>query len=214
MRAVLNNTAPNPTPLQIVDGEAVHEVDDSQLVRSHLDGDQRAFGTLVDRYQTRLVNFVNRMIRDYERSEDLVQETFIRVHRHVQRFDQTRKFSTWVYTIASNLAKNELRDRRRNPLLLFQAITQHWKADHRALQFEDSGNRPDDLYHKRFLKEAVEECVGRLSLYHRTVFVLRELEGKSYGEIADILGCSLGTVKSRLNRARAKFARSIAPLLA
>src|SRR3989475_977388 len=73
--------------------------------------------------------------------------------------------------------------------------------------------RPDDLYRKRYLKEAVDQCVGQLPAHHRVVFVLRELEGKSYAEIADITGCNLGTVKSRLNRARNSFAQLIEPLL-
>jgi RNA polymerase sigma factor (sigma-70 family) len=74
----------------------------------------------VDRYQGRLLNFVYRTTGDRERAEDLVQETFIRIYRHLHRFDQSKKFSTWAYTIASNLAKNELRNRSRNPLVLFQ----------------------------------------------------------------------------------------------
>src|SRR5437867_1899008 len=76
-----------------------------------------------------------------------------------------------------------------------------------------STGRPDDLDRKRFLKEAVDQCVDQLPTHHRAVFVLRELEGKSYAEIADITGCNLGTVKSRLNRARNSFAQLIGPLL-
>ena len=91
------------------------ELDDGHFAERHLAGDPRAFGTLVDRYQTRLLNFVNRTIADRERAEDLVQEVFIRVFRHLHRFDRTRKFSTWIYTIASNLAKNELRSRSHTP---------------------------------------------------------------------------------------------------
>jgi len=191
----------------------LHELDDAQLVARHLDGDPQAFGALVDRYQTRLLNFINRTIGDRERAEDLVQEVFIRVFRHVHRFDQTKKFSTWIYTIASNLAKNELRNRSRNPLVLFQAIRKHWEGDQRPVQFEDRSARPDDMYRKRYLKELVERCVALLPVHHRAVFVLRELEGKSYAEIADITGCNLGTVKSRLNRARSSFAQMIGPLL-
>src|SRR2546430_2602616 len=142
--------------------QALHELDDGRLVLEHLSGDHQAFGTLVDRYQTRLLNFINRTIGDRERAEDLVQEVFIRVFRHLHRFDQTKKFSTWIYTIASNLAKNELRNRSRNPLVLFQTIKKHWEADHRPLQFEDTTARPDDLYRKRYLKEAVDQCVGQL----------------------------------------------------
>ncbi|MGD0483957.1 MAG: sigma-70 family RNA polymerase sigma factor [Gemmatimonadales bacterium] len=183
------------------------------MVQACLDGDSRAFTELVLRYQTRLLNFVYRSIGDRERAEDLVQEAFIRVHRHLHRFDQAKKFSTWIYTIASNLAKNELRNRSRNPLVLFQAIRRNWEPDHRPLQFEDTQSRPDDLFRKRHLRELVEATVSQLPEHHREVFVLRELEGKSYEEIAEITGCNLGTVKSRLNRARNSFATIIEPHL-
>jgi len=215
MRATLKRTTPTPAvdSQRALQREVLHELDDGQVVMRHLAGESQAFGTLVDRYQTRLLNFVNRTIGDRERAEDLVQEVFIRVFRHLHRFDQTKKFSTWIYTIASNLAKNELRNRSRNPLVLFQTIKKNWEADHRPLQFEDTTARPDDLYRKRFLKDAVDQCVQRLPEHHREVFVLRELEGKSYQEIAEITGCNLGTVKSRLNRARNSFAQLIGPIL-
>jgi RNA polymerase sigma-70 factor (ECF subfamily) len=215
----MQTTIKSPTPAHPVESpralerETLHELEDGQVVMRHLAGDPQAFGTLVDRYQTRLLNFVNRTIGDRERAEDLVQEVFIRVFRHLHRFDQTKKFSTWIYTIASNLAKNELRNRSRNPLVLFQTIKKNWEADHRPLQFEDTTARPDDLYRKRFLKDAVDRCVQRLPEHHREVFLLRELEGKSYQEIAEITGCNLGTVKSRLNRARNSFAQLIGPIL-
>jgi RNA polymerase sigma-70 factor (ECF subfamily) len=186
---------------------------DSEVVAAHLAGGSLAFDQLVGRYQRRLLNFVYRTIGDRERGEDLVQEVFIRVHRHLHRFDQTKKFSTWIYTIASNLAKNELRNRSRNPLVLFQTIKKNWEADHRPLQFEDHRNRPDDLYRKRHLRDLVEWSVNQLPQHHRVVFVLRELEGKTYEEIAGITECNLGTVKSRLNRARNRFAQVIEPLL-
>ena len=184
---------------------------DSDVVAAYLAGDRRAFETLVDRYQRRLLNFVYRTIGDRERAEDLVQEVFIRVHRHLHRFDQSKKFSTWIYTIASNLAKNELRNRSRNPLVLFQTIRKDQDGDQRPLQFEDAHSRPDDLFRKRHLRELVGWAVAQLPEHHRIVFVLRELEGKTYEEIAEITDCNLGTVKSRLNRARARFAHIIAP---
>ena len=189
------------------------ELEDAQVVQAFLDGRDRAFDELVSRYQVRLLNFIYRTVGDRERAEDLVQEVFIRIYRHLHRFDQTKKFSTWAYTIASNLAKNELRNRSRNPLVLFQTIKRHWEADHRPLQFEDSSSRPDDLFRKRHLRELVEQSVSQLPEHHRVVFVLRELEGKTYEEIAEITGCNLGTVKSRLNRARNNFATIIAPHL-
>ena len=161
MRATLKRKTPAIVTARAQQRVALHELEDGRLVLGHLAGDAQAFGALVDRYQTRLLNFINRTIGDRERAEDLVQEVFIRVFRHLHRFDQTKKFSTWIYTIASNLAKNELRNRSRNPLVLFQTIKKHWEADHRPLQFEDTTARPDDLYRKRYLKEAVDQCVGR-----------------------------------------------------
>ncbi len=192
---------------------SLSELDDNQLVAGFLEGDRLAFPELVDRYQNRLLNFIYRTIGDRDRGEDLVQETFIRVYRHLHRFDQTKKFSTWIYTIASNLAKNELRNRSRNPLVLFQTIKKNWEADHRPLQWEDPAHRPDDLFRKRHLRDLVESAVEQLPEHHRVVFVLREMEGKTYEEISEITGVNLGTVKSRLNRARNNFAQIIAPML-
>jgi RNA polymerase sigma-70 factor (ECF subfamily) len=187
--------------------------DDTAVVSAFLSGEQRAFEELVERYQTRLLNFVYRTIGDRDRAEDLVQEVFIRVHRHLHRFDQSKKFSTWIYTIASNLAKNELRNRARNPLVFFQSMRSEADEEERPLQFEDTTSRPDDMYRKRHLRQLVEDSVAALPEHHRQVFVLRELEGKSYEEIADITACNLGTVKSRLNRARNAFAEIIEPFV-
>jgi RNA polymerase sigma-70 factor (ECF subfamily) len=188
-------------------------LDDNQLVTSYLDGAALAFDVLVERYQARLLNFVYRTVGDRERAEDLVQEVFIRVYRHLARFDQSKKFSTWIYTIASNLAKNELRNRARNPLVYFQTMTSGWEDEDRPLEFEDSSARPDDAFERRHLRELVDAAVRRLPAHHRQVFVLRELEGRSYEEIAEMTSCNLGTVKSRLNRARAAFAEIVGPAL-
>ena len=110
--------------------------DDVRLVQSYLSGDERAFTVMVDRYQVRLLNFVYRIVGDRERAEDLVQEAFIRVHRHLGRFDRTKKFSTWIYTIASNLAKNELRNRARSPLVLFTTLAPQHEDEERPLERE------------------------------------------------------------------------------
>jgi len=194
--------------------EQLRQFDDSELVGAFLKGDERGFDLLVERYQSRLLNFVYRTVGDRERAEDLVQEVFVRVYRHIARFDRSKKFSTWIYTIASNLAKNELRNRSRNPLVFFQTLAKGFAGDdERPIEFEDHRMRPDDLYRKRHLREVVEDAVARLPLHHREVFVLRELEGKSYEEIAEITRCNLGTVKSRLNRARSAFAGLVEPAL-
>ena len=157
--------------------EQLREMGDAEIVTSFLGGEERAFQELVERYQTRLLNFIYRTIGDREKAEDLVQE----------------------------------RNRSRNPLVLFQTIKGNWDDDDRPLQFEDTTARPDDLFRKRHLRDLVAASVAKLPEHHRQVFVLRELEGKSYEEIAEITDCNLGTVKSRLNRARNAFAEIIEP---
>jgi RNA polymerase sigma-70 factor (ECF subfamily) len=189
----------------------LEELSDEELAVEALEGHPYAFEALTDRYRDRLLRFVGRKIGDPQRAQDLVQETFLRVYRHLHRFDPTRKFSTWIYTIAGNLAKNELRNRSRNPMVLFRTLNKN-RDEHedRPLQWEDTTYSPDDMARKRNLREAVEDAVEELPPHHQKVFVLREQEGKSYQEIADITGLKLGTVKSRLNRARKKFADIVA----
>src|SRR5467141_1570862 len=155
-----------------VEGATVRErlqaMDDSAVVTAFLGGEERAFSELVTRYQTRLLNFVYRTIGDREKAEDLVQEVFIRVYRHLHRFDRSKKFSTWVYTIASNLAKNELRNRSRNPLVLFQTVQKNFQDEDRPLQFEDPNSRPDDMYRKRHLRRssrrALRNCPNTIGM--------------------------------------------------
>ncbi|MHB8838642.1 MAG: sigma-70 family RNA polymerase sigma factor [Gemmatimonadaceae bacterium] len=209
----MRQTALKVQPLVPFKRADLQSLDDNQLVTFYLDGVSLAFDLLVERYQTRLLNFVYRTVGDRERAEDLVQEVFIRVHRHLGRFDQSKKFSTWIYTIASNLAKNELRNRSRNPLVYFQTMTSGWEDEDRPLEFEDTTARPDDAFERRHLRELVDAAVRRLPAHHRQVFVLRELDGRSYEEIAEMTNCNLGTVKSRLNRARAAFAEIVGPVL-
>src|SRR5690606_22611050 len=191
----------------------LHELQDSELVAAHLEGHPGAFAELYDRHRDKLVHFIARKTGDRGRAEELVQEACIRVTRHLHRIAQSKKFSTWIYTICSNLAKNELRNRSRSPLVLFQKLTTHWEPEHRPLQVEESSMRPDDMYRKRYLKDLVERMVDELPEHHRLVVQLRELEGKSYEEIAEITGVNLGTVKSRLHRARTSFAERIEPYL-
>ncbi len=185
---------------------------DEELVRIFIGGDERAFRELMDRYSRRMVNYIFRIIGDRDRAEDLLQDTFIRVYRNIHRFDQSRKFSTWLYTIATNLAKNELRNAGRSPLMYFQNFFFR-KDEPQMFEAADKAGRPDDELYQKQLGEIVSKAVDKMPNRHRLVFTLRETQGKSYEEIAEILGCNIGTVKSRLNRARAKFAQIIEPFL-
>ena len=191
----------------------LRKCEDNELVIRFIEGEERAFDELSNRYHSKLVNFLTRRTGDRQRAEDMTQETFLRVFRHIHRFDTSRKFSTWIFTIASNLGKNELRNRSRNPLVLHQALKKRGDDDDRPLEWEDPGSGPDDLFHKRHLRQLVESVTDQLPEHHRSVFVMREMQGKSYDEIAELTGIKVGTVKSRLNRARNSFAMIIEPML-
>lgn len=187
-------------------------ISDEELARLFSQGNEWAFNELMARYGRKILNFINRMIYDRDRAEDLLQETFIRVFRNIDRFDTKRKFNTWLYTIAANLAKNEIRKLRRSPLVFCQSLFLNVKS---KVIFDelDKGNRPDLQLYNSQLRELIVRAVEELPESQRQIFILRENEGKSYQEIAEILECNIGTVKSRLNRARTSFARIIEPYL-
>jgi RNA polymerase sigma-70 factor, ECF subfamily len=193
--------------------EPVQDLDGGHLLAAHLQGDSTAFTRLDRLYRPRLLSFITRMVQDPGRAEELVQETFLRVYRHGRRYDPTRRFSTWVYTIAGNLARNDLRRRRRSPVLAQNMMDGDGQMVDWAELAEDPAPRPDAVTVSRSMMELVEQAVARLAPIHREVFVLRELEDLTYEEIAERLACDLGTVKSRLNRARRAFARLIGPHL-
>ena len=178
---------------------------DEDLVLLYLEGDAAAFRVLADRHHDRVVNFLAGRVGDRAQAEDLAQEAFLRVYRHLHRFDPEKKFSTWIYTIAGNLAKNVYRDRSRDPVVLFRTLAGD-EGEETPLQWADESYLPDDMARRRDLQRTVEEVVEDLPAHHRAVFVLREMEGRSYEEIAEITGLKLGTVKSRLSRARNRFA--------
>jgi RNA polymerase sigma-70 factor, ECF subfamily len=186
---------------------------DRALIERYLRGDEGALTELVRKYQHNLLSYIYRMTGDWETAEDLVQMTFVRFHRHIRKFNLDRKFTTWIYKIASNLAKNELRDRSRKPYITLTRLSEKSERGGEAddYEFADYRMNPEVLFHKRELVRLVEETVSKLSPGRREVFVLREMEGKSYEEIAEICGMNIGTVKSRLNRARESFAAHIAP---
>lgn len=185
---------------------------DEELARLVTRGKEWAFNELMERYSKRILNYINRIIYDRDMAEDLLQVTFIRAYCNIHRFDQKRRFSTWLYTIATNLAKNEMRKIRNSRLIFCRSLFLDTKS---KVIFDelDKGNQPDlELYYSQ-LRDLIVRAVEELPEHHRLIFTLRESEGKSYREIAEILDCDIGTVKSRLNRARTCFAQIIEPYL-
>lgn len=186
-------------------------VKDSDLLRAHLNGDERAFPELVTRYRPGLLKFINRFVHDREKAEDLVQEVFLQVHRHAGRVDPTKKFSVWLFTIAGNRARSELVHRKYDRLVFFQSVRKNNDDFDLPLQYEDEKVRPDVMMEQRDLFELVEGTIDRLNVEHKIAFIMREREGRSYREIAELTGVGRGTVKSRLHRAREAFATIIEP---
>lgn len=187
------------------------DLSDEELVSAHLGGRPGAFKKLHDRHKGRLSHFIFRKTGNPERVPDLLQDTWVRVARHLHRFDTDRRFSTWLFTIAANLCKNELRNRSRARVIPFRSLEAGKDDEGEQFQMEDNTLTPDRLFQKRELRRLVEEAVNGLSEDHQSVFRLRELNGKSYQEVAGILGIRLGTVKSRLHRARTDFAARMGP---
>ncbi len=206
----MNSSVPAPEPPALErDLPALSDMADEELVTAHLRGRPGAFRELFERYRGPLTHFIERKTGRSERVQDILQDGWVRVTRHLKRFDTERKFSTWVYTIVANLCKNELRNRSRRLVIPDRALESRRDSDSRPIQHGDRSFLPDRLFEQRETRRLVEDAVEDLPPLHRRVFRLREIRGKSYQEVADLLGVRLGTVKSRLHRARTAFARLI-----
>lgn len=185
--------------------------DEDVMARAALD-DTRAFTELVRRYQTRVIHLVSRLLNDREVSEDIAQEVFVRVHLHRKNYRTGSKFSTWLFTIAANLAKNEMRRRKRRRNWSSLDELQETLKD-ASLQFADKkSNRQEDLEREQ-LSGVVGEAIAALPDRYRIALVLRDIDGLAYEEIGLALKIPGGTVRSRINRARLMLKRKLEPWL-
>jgi len=174
---------------------------DYRLMRAIQNGDMVAFNTLVNRYKDRLMNVIGRMLSSTEEAEDVVQEAFIRVYQHRQSFDFQHCLSTWIYTIGLNLARNELRKRKKYKFY-----------DIDDMQGSESEFAVDPKLPSR-LPQALDAAISSLPEKYRTAFLLRDVQEQPYDEVAKILDVPLGTVKSRVNRARMMLREKLRPRL-
>jgi len=184
------------------------ELTDEELFQRYQDGDDAAFRIIVERYEPSIKGFLHKRLKDEERVQDLTQDTFLRVHRARQRYDSSRKFSTWIYTIASNLLKNEYRNRSRRRETNFSDLRRDSAtntAPSRPIEFQSDGPDPERHTYRAELREAIHEAIEQMDEHHRVPFVMREVEDRTYEEISAAIGVPVGTVKSRLFRARNAF---------
>ena len=190
--------SPTAEPEEIEDRNSDHA-----LLEATRTGDEDAFAELVSRYRNQLTSYIYRMTNDYDGAVDLAQETFVRVYRAADRYQCTYAFSTYIYRIATNLAISELRKRKRRKLVsltsFFQATD---NSEVRELNPPDDNPLQDCELVDSERRMAVQRAISTLPEKYRAPLILRDVDGRSYDEIARILETSEGTVKSRISRAR------------
>ncbi len=175
--------------------------DTALLLRRCLAGDEAAYRELVRRYQRAVYSVAFRMVRSAEDAEDLTQETFVRVFKALDRYDPTRPFQAWLFTITSRLAIDHIRRRRMKTVPLFRS--EPGSEEEQAVELEDPGLAPDELAVRSEEERGVRDLIDTLPPHYRIVVLLRHQQDLSYEEIAQMLHLPRGTVKARIHRARA-----------
>jgi RNA polymerase sigma-70 factor (ECF subfamily) len=198
------------------DADMTEQADaDALLVERAKRGDVSAFEMLVVKYQRRIERLIGRMVRDVDLVQDIAQESFIRAYRALPQFRGESAFYTWLYRIAVNTAKKALVDKKRDPLVLESALvsTEEGEEPLRAENELSDGETPEAVLASKEIAATVNAAIDALSEDLRQAIVLREIEGLSYEEIADVMNCPIGTVRSRIFRAREAIATRLRPLL-
>ncbi len=188
---------------------------DSALVDRTKAGDVKAFEMLVVKYQRRIERLIGRMVRDVDLVPDIAQETFIRAYRAIPQFRGDSAFYTWLYRIAVNTAKKALMEIKRDPVVTESALASRDDDDEtsRVENELSDGETPDAILASKQIAAAVNSAMAALSEELRQAITLREIEGLSYEEIAELMNCPIGTVRSRIFRAREAIAERLRPLL-
>lgn len=177
---------------------------DEELLQLFIAGDESAFVALMRRYKDPITNFTFRFVGNYDDAVDIAQETFVRLYRFGNTFMGEVKFSTWLYTIAGNLAKSELkRYRRRNGMSLKDAFSKH--DEDQTWDVPDTSYMPDERIDRTRIAQEVQKALMSVSPSYREMVVLRDIQQLTYEEISVITGTELGTVKSRINRGRVQL---------
>ena len=205
----LSDLPPPPAgPAQATDSDLL-------LVQRTVAGDQKAYGFLVLKYRRRIERLVGRMVRDAEIVEDIAQETFIRAYRALHQFRGDAQFYTWLYRIAVNTAKKSLVDMRRNPVISEHAMRSGPDDDETSAYSRElsSDETPETVLAAKEIANTVNAAMAALPEDLRQAVTLREIEGLSYEEISEAMNCPIGTVRSRIFRAREAISAKVRPLL-
>ena len=161
----------------------------------------KAYEILVQRYKNPLINYIYRFLGDYEACADIVQETMIKVYRNKDSYKSIARFSTWIYTIAGNLARTEYQRRKRRNIFSINS----YGDDDETFDIPDQSAQPDVITDSGIKNEIIQKALLKVSDSYREMVVLRDIQEMSYEEIAEVTGIAVGTVKSRINRGRTQL---------
>ena len=178
------------------------KLSDHQLIEATKSGDEAAFGEIMSRYRNPITNYIYRFLNDYEEAVDLAQETFVRVYFAIERYHTEYAFSTYIYRIATNLAISEIRKRKRRKLVSLTGLLQFDNKEAQDFNPPDEKTLPDENLIESEQNQTIARAIATLPEKYRAPIVLRDIEGRTYEEIAQILQLGLGTTKSRISRAR------------
>jgi len=182
-----------------------HEsLSDEDLILQVQEGHRQAFDVLVGRYKNRLYNFILKMVRDPDLAEEITQDTFVRAYIHADKYRTIARFSTWLYTIGLNLVRNHMRRKKRSPIGRIPMVGSQ-DGDKVEMDLPDPGHGADREVRDREMKERVAQVVAKIPQHYLEPFLLREYGDLSYEEISAATGLKIGTVRSRINRARSHF---------
>jgi RNA polymerase sigma-70 factor, ECF subfamily len=185
---------------------------DNDLVREFIAGNEAAFTQLVTKYKDPITNYLNVMVGDYDIAVDLCQETFLRVYKNITRYSNIYQFSTWIYRIATNLAIDEMRYRRRRGQVFYNNVwAKNSENSESRPEFEITDVRlgPREAILRKESTQVLGDAIRSLPEKYRTAFIMKEIQELPYETIAKVLNCSAGTIKSRLHRARELLQRKL-----
>ena len=180
---------------------------DEELISRFQNGDERAYVELVNRYKDRLLNFVFQFLGDIEQAEDVVQDTMLRLYEKKHYYKEIAKFSTWIYTIARNLANTELRKRKRTKTTYLSQLSKERQFEIPAIQDD-----VDQSLQNEFINDRIQSAISNLPEHFKVVIILRDIQELSYEDISNIVEVPLGTIKSRINRARIQLQAELSDL--
>ena len=179
----------------------MNKLSDEKIMKLFQLGDNNCYTELVSRYKDRLFNYICYFVHDIDLAEDLLQDTFLKLYTHKNSYREISKLSTWLYTIAGNLAKTELRKKKRRKTF----STSELSYEDKEFVIEDTSVPHKDMLDEEQQNKKIMSCLHAIPLDFRTMIILRDIQELSYDEISLIVGAPLGTIKSRINRARIKL---------